>query len=778
MGWNELLEKTAYWLKLRAKRKGGDMPGPAPVTPGDGMPTDVSWQEVAHFDMESYKVSAIMPLDAGGVVVCSYNNAERRTARIHRVAADGAVAEIHKGGEETIGQGCNSGGTWLLPVEKKNGDILAVTPDGASCKAYTKQGGQYAGRIVDGHIGVGNQLFAVSDTSAPVASFPRLAGFLSGLVHRGDEWIASDDERGIMSSKGWFIECLCPDLAIVGGKVLAFLRNGEVRVVEGEKLCKTIGNTLHKCRRAWSNGARCWWTTAPSDGGAAHEVWVTDGTAMLNVGRFDGKRENTPAASLGSLFGSAICEAEDGTVWCAASNEKEHGWKLFRGTAKYPAPKPEPTPEPEPEPPTPEPTPEPSPEPAPEPSAPPPEVVCVSKAAVWNEQSSADDYGMGGDVFARSGMVKGRTWRLLHGIYDSVPGDLKAWVKSALAEGAKGVAIDVEGPFNVEGVLRDLRLACNAAGAKLVGIPKAGCNPGGDYPAKDFTGSVKLFEDVFDAVCIWAYGYDGEGYDRWIAAWRKAGYTKQIGVMQDQVRDEGGCRGKDVWESCVQHAIEGNYPFVLFLPNHSTAENLAKLASLYGAEPTPQPQPEPTPTPTPTPSPASEDFTPPARTGKDLWTGTGGWNTFKNAGRVLETSSKRVLVEGWFRATAWSGGGEAQPQGFCFASKGLVGSHWGLNLSVRPGGLVWNATKGEIVAKAAVSLNAWHHIRALVEGATLKMWLDGRLLENGPKEFGGGLIATSDQPLRIGGYYTNYETATWFNQSLCGEVCDWKVEME
>lgn len=526
--WERLLDKVVYWLQLRAKRKGGggDAPVPAPAEAGEGMPESVAWEKVCSFEREAYKVSAVMPL-ADGALVCSYNNRERGTSRLFRCGADGSRTEVWKGGEETVGQGYWAGSGWLLPVEKKNGDILSVPDSGEKARAYTKQGGQYACRIVEGHIGVGNQLFQVSNTSAPVATFPRLAGILCGLVHVVDEWIASDDERGIQSSKGWFIAANCPDLAVVGGKVLAFLRSGEVRVIEGEKLGRTLGNTLRKCRRAWSDGKRCWWTTAPSDGGNSHDVWVTDGTSMLHVGSVEGKAEKTKAGELGSLFGSAICEASDGTVWLAVSNRTEDGWELWKGTATYPAPKPEPTPEPE-----------------------------------------------------------------------------------------------------------------------------------------------------------------------------------------------------------------------------------------------------------PTPTPASEDFIPPTRTGKNLWTGNGVWNTFKDAGRAGETSSKRVLVEGWFRATNWSGGGKEQAKGFCFASKGLVGSHWGLFLSVRPGGLVWGATKGEIVAKATVTLNSWHHVRALVEGSSLKMWLDGKLLANGPKEFSGALIANSGEPLRIGGYYTNYEKATWFNQSLVGQISGWKVEMK
>lgn len=567
MGWNELLDKTAYWLKLRQQRN--DNPLPAPVPPGLAMPLSVNWEKIASFDRESYKVSAVMPLD-GGSLVCSYNNQTRSDSRLFRCGSDGSLKELWHGKEETVGQGYKLQGTWYLPVEKSDGDILAVPADGSSCKAFTAQGGRYSCRIVEGCVAVGNQLFDVGSTSVPVATFPRLHGILCGLVRFGGEWIASDDETGIESTAGWFISCNCPDLAVVGGRPLAFLRSGEVRAIEDGKLGESIGNTRRKCRRAWSNGARCWWTTAPSDGDGKHGVWCTDGSSMLKVGEFAGKHESTSSGALGSLFGSAICEADDGTLWLALSNETEDGWVLYRGKPTFPEPVPEPEPKPDP---APAPTPTPAPKVA--------EVVMASKPAVWNEQSPANDYGMGGDVFARMGIVEGRTWRLLHGLYDAMPADPIAWVTQAMKDGARGIVVDVEGPFNTVAAMRTLRSACNAAGARLVGAVKVSCDPGGQYLASDFAGSIRIFEETCDAVGIWGYGCDGDGYETWMAKWRGAGFTKQIGVFQDQVRDSGGYRGKEVWKDVATHAKAGGYPFYLFLPNHSGADELAALREIF-----------------------------------------------------------------------------------------------------------------------------------------------------------------------------------------------------
>ncbi len=534
MGWKTLVDKVTYLFGLRVARKereaaGKDDSDPA-IPHGDGMPDRVGWERVAAWEREAYKVSSLHPLNGGKVLLGCYNNRERGTARLQVVDAVGTRTEIWKGGEETIGQGWAGGGQWWLPVEKPNGNIITVPLDGGSAMGTTAQGGQYACKIVDGHIAVGNRLYQIGNTAIPIVSFQRLGTIISGLVWDNGEWIASDDEHGIMSSHGWFIEALCPELAVVGGKVLAFLRSGEVRIIEGEKLGAAIGNTRRKCRRAWSNGRICWWTTAPSDGDGTHGVWCTDGNTMRHVGEFPGLAESTQAGALGSLFGSAICVGTDGAIWCATTDETQNGWVLYRGIPEWPMPSP----------------------------------------------SSIHDY-----------------------VYASA-----------------------------------------------------------------------------------------------------------------SVQTAGG-----------------------------------------------------------------DDFTPPARTGSPSWQGKGTWNAFKDEGRAGESSSRHVTVEAWVKAESWSGGGKEQAAGFCVASKGRVGSHWGLCFFVRPDGLVWNATKGEVVAPCKVKLGVWYHVKAVADRDKVRMWLDGEELDVGEKTFAGALIQDSGEPLRIGGYYTDYAGASWFNQSLDGEVTDWKVEM-
>ena len=215
-------------------------------------------------------------------------------------------------------------------------------------------------------------------------------------------------------------------------------------------------------------------------------------------------------------------------------------------------------------------------------------------------------------------------------------------------------------------------------------------------------------------------------------------------------------------------------------------EKLIKLLKEFFSgdddKPTPDPEPTPTPTPTPTPDPepqpSSEDFTPPERKGTGEWSGTGKFNTFKDLGRASEKSSSTVIVSGWFNANGWSGGNKEQAAGFCFANKGKLGSHWGLCVLVRPNGLVWNATKGEIVASASVSTKVWHHLKAEATSNSVKFWLDGKLLKTGDKSFSGSLIQDTGESLKIGGYDCPWPNATWFNQSLNGKISDVSVSMK
>lgn len=182
-------------------------------------------------------------------------------------------------------------------------------------------------------------------------------------------------------------------------------------------------------------------------------------------------------------------------------------------------------------------------------------------------------------------------------------------------------------------------------------------------------------------------------------------------------------------------------------------------------------EPTPTPTPTPEPSPSGR----PDRTGNPSWTGKGAFNTFKEISDKT-SPSKKVSVRAWFKATAWSGGGTSQPQGFALANKGVVGNHWGFAVFVRPNGIVANGTKGEVVGAVKVSLGEWHYLDITLEKRKVSCSLDGKAVAFPTP--GIDLLQASSEPLRIGGFRCPWTQATWFNQSIQGQISDWKVDIQ
>lgn len=367
--WERLLDKVAYWLALRAKRKN---PQPTPSPAGDAFPDKVVWEKVAEESKAETKVSAVFPL-VDGAIVAAYDNKSRQKSRLI-LCHGGTKAEVYAGSEETIGQGDGSVEKgWIAPVEKKGGHLLNIQPNGQVSK-LDAQVGQYACLVSKGVVGIGSSLFHYWDQAIPLAKFIRLGGILCGFVQVGGHWVACDDEHGIESTAGWHLPDLCTCLAAVGGQVLAFLRSGAVWQLDAEKgvLRRMIGNTNRKPRRVWVDGGRCWLVTH-----GPQELWVTDGQSLQGVQSFGGAACANPAGE-GSLFGAAVAaDREGGTVWVAVTKGSKDGWELWRGTPIYPAPTPEPDPDPTPAP-TPEPTlepepqaPEPEPTPAPEPIPPP-----------------------------------------------------------------------------------------------------------------------------------------------------------------------------------------------------------------------------------------------------------------------------------------------------------------------------------------------------------------------------------------------------------------------
>lgn len=227
----------------------------------------------------------------------------------------------------------------------------------------------------------------------------------------------------------------------------------------------------------------------------------------------------------------------------------------------------------------------------PKPPAPIVNVVDPNRISIWCEASGAYDRGIrDAIVWALRGSAGAQNIEIAHPWYDpwKSPINRAEWVRRMAAAKARGCiayGIDTEGWIFQRSVCDDIWAAAQQVGIKVLHVPKATIGLGPQPPHKWLTGSfesdVAYLETVSDGCWLWNYGYDGEGYRMITRLWRDAGYTKQIGWIQDQVRDANGFHGAIRWRSVVRAAREDNVSFMLFLGNHSANALIQELQSMY-----------------------------------------------------------------------------------------------------------------------------------------------------------------------------------------------------
>lgn len=177
----------------------------------------------------------------------------------------------------------------------------------------------------------------------------------------------------------------------------------------------------------------------------------------------------------------------------------------------------------------------------------------------------------------------------------------------------------------------------------------------------------------------------------------------------------------------------------------------------------------------------------PERTGIPSYTGSGKFNTFLELGLSEFNPINWIRFACWFRVDSWSLA-ENQP-GAVLICKGIVGKHWSFAISVHPDRVQYGASVDSVRAPANIRIGQWYYLYAEVDRNDATFWLDGHALADPGRETGRGLMFTpGNQPIRIGGYYTDYpgfdrdgdgipDGATWFNQSIDGQITDWKYEI-
>lgn len=259
---------------------------------------------------------------AKGVVWCEYHGKTRRDTRIRRWLLDGTADQVWSGNAETYGYPDKPiDGRLYLPLEK---DPRIVTVDGLGGCAHGSaiHDKDYSAREVDGFTcvqdwGKPNELWDIVTGEYTGIKFPDLKGIVSGIIHDGDEWIASVIDWGIQSSKGWYIQQGAIDLAMFAGRRYAAMTDGRVCELKDGRLGKTVFNTHQKPQRFVHHKGRLYLFTSRRD-----EVWSFDGRRAYLVTHKGGETPTDPAEDR-SLF-DASGDSGHGELWWGRTVQNSH----------------------------------------------------------------------------------------------------------------------------------------------------------------------------------------------------------------------------------------------------------------------------------------------------------------------------------------------------------------------------------------------------------------------------------------------------------------------
>ena len=205
-------------------------------------------------------------------------------------------------------------GRWIYPAESKKREAMLTVDDktGATGR-WIKPLAEYATVGIDGYIPYADPVRLVDPSGAVVQTWPRdqFNGIVSGLARVGDEWILSvmdGSAPGIASSKGWVLRGQYPEVAVVGGRIVGFAKDGSVHVVKDGKVDRVVGTTSRKAQRAVVSGKLVFWTTADPD-----ELWVSNLSDMKKLAEWPAGDASNGTSS-GSLFNTGLDLDGDGIV--------------------------------------------------------------------------------------------------------------------------------------------------------------------------------------------------------------------------------------------------------------------------------------------------------------------------------------------------------------------------------------------------------------------------------------------------------------------------------
>ena len=306
------------------------------------MPKSATVNLIAEVAASKLRVSQIMPLK-NKVAICVYNNDTRHNSYVYVVDKNGGTSCMHVSNtKETIGMSnkpvkFNGRKIYVLPAEDGSKDnVLYVDWEtGAVGKLPFKAPYQYA-EVADGSVvyfsGKGKGGFWDVITGKQIdKSISPVPGIVFGMVKDGDNYVCACDDGGLSSTDGWHVGDFVTEVNYAGKRLIAFLREGKVRLVKSKKLGKEIGHTKLKARRSTQDegNALCYWTTH-----GPQQLWVTNGSDCKKLADFGGDVV-AEAWKEGSCFSSAVAFMDSKTLYVATTRAKNSGWRLYKVDLKW-----------------------------------------------------------------------------------------------------------------------------------------------------------------------------------------------------------------------------------------------------------------------------------------------------------------------------------------------------------------------------------------------------------------------------------------------------------
>lgn len=307
------------------------------------MPSKANVNLIADVKEGDHRVSQLMMLK-DGLLVCVYNNKTRHNSYLYKVNKDGSgIRCVHNSNtKETIGMSYDTvkyNGTkvYVLPSEEsaKNGILFVEYNTGNVGTLPFRAPYQYSEVAVGGvayFASRGNGgFFDVINGIQLSKKLSPVPGIVFGMVEDDGDYICACDDGGLLTTDGWNIGEMISDVNYAGNKMLAFLREGKVRVIKKKKLSSEICNTKTKPRRSVQDKANglCYWTTH-----GPQQLWVTNGSKAKKLADFGGDVV-ADAAKEGSCFSSAVAFDDYETLFVATTREKNSGWRLYKVDIKW-----------------------------------------------------------------------------------------------------------------------------------------------------------------------------------------------------------------------------------------------------------------------------------------------------------------------------------------------------------------------------------------------------------------------------------------------------------